>query len=35
MAWAIIGIVFAMFVMLLGVYKQKNGLGRNRNRNRD
>lgn len=34
MTWAIIGIAFALIVIALGAWKQKNGLGRDRARYR-
>ena len=34
MAWAIFGVCVAAVFILLGMYKQKIGMGRNRNRDR-
>jgi hypothetical protein len=35
MAWVIIGVVFVLAVMAMNLYRQKNGIGRQRNRNRN
>ncbi len=32
MIWAIMGMSFALIVMAMGIYKRKNGIGRNRDR---
>ena len=34
MAWVIVSMVFVLAVMGMGIYKQKNGIGRQRDRNR-